>query len=128
MHKSRLAAFVIDSRVADLGEAARFWSGALGYAVRPSDPAWAERYAYLESPGQEPMLLLQKVEHDSRIHLDIETDDIPAEVARLSALGATVVKELERWTVMEAPIGHRFCVVRPQRGDFAESDEVNTWE
>lgn len=64
---------------------------------------------------------VQKVAHEPRVHLDIESDDIDAEVARLSALGA---RELERphggrWVVMEAPTGHRFCVVRPQGGGDA---------
>ena len=58
---------------------------------------------------------LQRVEHESRVHIDIETDDIPAEVARLEALGAVVVDRLERWVVMQAPTGQRFCVVRVQR-------------
>lgn len=118
MHKSRLAAFVIDCRVDDLPHAAEFWSKALGYAALTPDAQWAERYRYLDGPPGEPKLLLQKVDHPSRIHLDIETNDIPAEVKRLEALGAKVVQVLERWTVMEAPTGHRFCVVRPQRPDF----------
>ncbi len=58
---------------------------------------------------------MQRVDHPSRVHLDIETDDIAAEVARL-----------ERWTVMEAPSGQRFCVVNPQRPDFAEG--ANSWD
>jgi hypothetical protein len=55
------------------------------------------------------------VDHESRVHIDIETDDIPAEVARLEQLGASVVDRLERWVVMRAPSGQRFCVVRVQR-------------
>jgi hypothetical protein len=59
------------------------------------------------------------------VHLDIETDDIPAEVARLEKLGATVDKRLERWVVMRAPSGQRFCVVRVQRDGFSE--DANSW-
>jgi hypothetical protein len=59
------------------------------------------------------------------MHLDIETDDIPAEVARLEKLGATVDKQMERWVVMRAPSGQRFCVVRVQRDGF-EADAI-TW-
>jgi hypothetical protein len=33
------------------------------------------------------------VNHPSRIHLDIETDNIDAEVGRLKKLGATVFKK-----------------------------------
>jgi len=55
------------------------------------------------------------VRHESRVHIDIEADDIDAEVARLTGLGATVVERLERWVVMQAPTGQRFCIVRVQR-------------
>lgn len=127
MHKSRLAAFVFDSKVEDIQQAGEFWSQALGYQQLPSDPEWAERYLYLDSPSPEPKLLLQKVEHSSHIHLDIETDNVMAEVARLSSLGAIVVKQMPRWTVMQAPTGHRFCVVMPQRDDFAQSPDVKIW-
>ena len=118
MHKRRLAGYVIDCRTEDLKGAADFWSKALGYPALAPDPKYADRYRALDGPPGEPKLLLQKVDHPSRIHLDIETNDIPAEVKRLEALGAKVVQVLERWTVMEAPTGHRFCVVRPQRPDF----------
>jgi predicted enzyme related to lactoylglutathione lyase len=127
MHKSRLAAFVLDSQVEDIQQASQFWSQALGYPLQASDPDWAERYAYLDNPATEPKLLLQKVQHPSHIHLDIETDDIAAEVRRLCQLGAVVVKQLPRWTVMQAPTGHRFCVVMPQRADFALSPDVKSW-
>ena len=73
-------------------------------------------------------ILIQKVEHESRVHLDIETDNIAAEVDRLSTLGAKVVKTLERWVVMEAPTGHRFCVVHPQRPEFEKAQNTNLWD
>lgn len=66
------------------------------------------------------------MDHSSRVHLDIETDDIDAEVARLEGLGATRVRKVRSFWVMEAPTGHRFCVVRPQREDFDE--KANAWE
>jgi hypothetical protein len=69
---------------------------------------------------------VQKVEHPSRVHLDIETDDIEAEATRLEGLGAKKVTRFPRWWVMEAPTGQRFCVVRPQREDFA--DHANVWK
>jgi hypothetical protein len=72
-------------------------------------------YRMLETPPDEPIVEIQRVEHESRVHIDIETDDIPAEVARLEKLGARVASQRERWVVMEAPTGQRFCVVRVQR-------------
>jgi hypothetical protein len=116
MHKSRLATFVIDCRTPDVDEAARFWSAALGRSVNTPDDDPA--YRALSGTAEEPMLLVQKVDHESRIHLDIETNDQEAEVKRLEALGAKRVAFVKRWWVMEAPTGQRFCVVRPQRGDF----------
>jgi predicted enzyme related to lactoylglutathione lyase len=117
MHKSRLAGLVIDCRVNDLDRAARFWSEALGYHVVPdSDP----KYVKLETPEGEIVMLLQQVDHESRVHLDIETDDKEAEAARLEALGAKRIAAVKTWIVMEAPTGHRFCIVNPQRPDFSE--------
>ena len=69
----------------------------------------------LETPPDEISVQIQRVEHESRVHIDIETDDIAAEVARLEKLGATVDQRLERWVVMRAPSGQRFCIVRVQR-------------
>jgi Glyoxalase-like domain len=69
----------------------------------------------------DPVVQIQRVEHESRVPLDIEIDDIPAEVARLEQLGARVVERLERWVVMQAPTGQRFCVVRVERPGFPKN-------
>jgi hypothetical protein len=61
---------------------------------------------------------VQRVDHDSRVHLDIETDDIDAEVARLEELGARRVQRTKSWWVMAAPTGQRFCVVARSAADF----------
>jgi predicted enzyme related to lactoylglutathione lyase len=122
MHRSRLSTFVIDCNAADLDEAARFWSEALGRAVGDAgDPG----YRALHASPEEPLLLVQKVTHDSRIHLDIEADDLEAEARRLEALGARRVAFVKRWWVMEAPSGQRFCIVNPQRGPLP--DDANQW-
>jgi len=114
MHKSRLAAFVIDSKT-DAATAAEFWSAALRRKVLPvEDPD--DKYRTLEATADEPMILIQEVGHEPRVHLDIEADDLEAEVTRLEALGARRVEFVKRWWVMEAPTGQRFCVVNPQRG------------
>ena len=75
----------------------------------------------LETPPDEPIVQIQRVEHESRVHIDIETDDIPAEVGRLEALGAQVVDRLDRWVVMQAPTEQRFCVVQVQRPGFPKN-------
>lgn len=118
MHHSRLCALLIDCRTADVDQAARFWAAALGRAVDPDHAHSRGNYRMLETPPGEPIVEIQRVEHESRVHLDIETDDIPAEVARLEALGARVERRLERWVVMQAPTGQRYCVVQVQRPGF----------
>ncbi|WP_049621080.1 VOC family protein [Frateuria defendens] len=127
MHHSRLVALVLDCRADDLADATRFWSAALGKPVASADQDGDGRYAELATAADEPLILLQKVAHDSRVHLDIETDDLEAEAARLERLGARRVAFVrERWWVMEAPSGHRFCVVKPQRAAFGP--HLNRWE
>ena len=125
MHKSRLAGFIIDCRTDDLDAAARFWSAALGLGVRPGPPQDA-LYRALDPAPDQPHVEVQSVAHESRVHLDIEADDIEAEVRRLEKLGARRIGAVKSWFVMEAPSGQRFCVVRPQRPDFAA--KANTWK
>ena len=100
MHHSRLCALLIDCKAPDVDEAAQFWSRALGRAVDPDHPGTRGNYVMLETPPDEPIVQIQRVDHESRVHIDIETDDIPAEVARLEKLGATIAVRLERWVVM----------------------------
>lgn len=125
MHKSRLAALVIDCLTEDLDRDAAFWGRALGHEVLSSGKPEDRNYRKLDAPDPEPQMLIQKVDHASRVHLDIETDDIEAEVERLEGLGAKRIERVRDWWVMEAPSGHRFCVVPPQRPDFAE--HANRW-
>jgi hypothetical protein len=118
MHHSRLCAVLIDCKTEDVDAAASFWGAALGRPVDPAHPGSRGNYRMLATPPDEPIVEIQRVDHESRVHLDIETDDIPAEVARLERLGATVAERLARWVVMQAPTGQRFCVVRAQRPGF----------
>ncbi|MBQ4854752.1 VOC family protein [Rhodanobacter sp. B2A1Ga4] len=127
MHHSRLCTLVIDCQVDDLAPATRFWSLALGKPIASVDQDGDGKYAELQTAADEPIILLQKVDHASRVHLDIETDDLDAEVDRLERLGARRIAFVrERWWVLEAPSGHRFCVVRPQRKAFGP--HLNTWD
>src|SRR5882762_4431973 len=126
MHHSRLCAVLIDCRTSDVDEAARFWGSALGRPMDPEHPGSGGNYRMLETLQDEPIVQIQRVEHESRVHLDIETDDIPGEVVRLENLGATVVSRLERWVVTQAPTGQRFCVVRVQRPGFPKN--ANRWD
>ena len=123
MHRSRLSTFVIDCKTKDVEEAARFWSAALGRKVMSTQPD--PGYLELESRETEAMVQVQSVDHESRIHLDIESDDLEAEVRRLEALGAKRVAFVKRWWVLQAPTGQRFCVINPQRGPL--QGRANEW-
>ncbi|MGA3158653.1 MAG: VOC family protein [Steroidobacteraceae bacterium] len=121
MHRSKLAGFIIDCQTTEVAAAADFWSRALGMKqteVAPEAPA--TRYRQLRDAHLDLNIEVQAVEHPSRVHLDIETDDIEAEVRRLEALGARRIAPVHTWWVMEAPTGQRFCVVRVQTAHFTE--------
>ena len=124
MHKSRLAGFIVDCKTDDLGSAASFWSGALGMETRQLPGAEGDKYMQLVDPSDRLHVEVQLVSHPSRVHLDIESDDVEAEVRRLEALGAKRVQQVRTWWVMEAPTGHRFCVVRAQGDAFAKQARI----
>ncbi|NIR29909.1 MAG: VOC family protein [Gammaproteobacteria bacterium] len=126
MHHSRLCGFIIDCRTDDLQREAKFWSEALGFGVhRSSDPDDAN-YLLLDAASRDLEVELQQVAHASRVHLDIEADDVEAEVHRLEKLGAKRLQQVRTWWVMEAPSGHRFCVVPARSAHFSAS--ANEWD
>ena len=119
MHHSRLCAIGIDAP-ADVADAtASFWSGALTPSPTPHE-GFAASDPYMEAGaiGDREVFVQRIGEGPARVHLDIETDDVDAEVARLEALGATKVEQIKTWWVMRDPAGQLFCVVRPQTPDF----------
>lgn len=126
MHRSQLAGFIIDCNTPDLERAAQFWSEALGYPLRKAEEEASSKYREMLTGPDGLHLEVQSVEHESRLHLDIETDNVEAEVKRLEALGARRIRQIRTWWVMEAPTGQRFCVVRPQRDNFTAT--ANTWK
>jgi predicted enzyme related to lactoylglutathione lyase len=120
-HRSRLASLVIDCKTDDLAGAAAFWAAALGTRAEPAEAS------YMRLGSDDGITVeVQTVDHPSRAHLDIESDDIPAEVARLERLGARKVAAIRTWVVMEAPTGQRFCIIRAQTDRFAA--HARTWE
>ncbi len=126
MHRSRLGGLIIDCQTDDLDIATEFWTNALGRETEPSSRPEDKEYVLLQTRPDEPDIELQRVKHPSRVHIDIETDDIEAEVSRLETLGAKRVKSVRDWWVMEAPTGHRFCVVNAQKSSFKHS--ANEWD
>lgn len=123
MHRSKLAGFIIDCQTQNLDAAANFWSGALGLPLREDDDPG---YRLLQNAPGDLHVEVQAVQHASRVHLDIESDDLEAEARRLEALGAKRIGPIKSWIVMEAPTGQRFCIVRPQSKDFSMT--ANVWK
>ena len=117
-HESRIGAVCIDCEIDDLTEAVAFWSAALGREGKIDERG---KYAVFDDHRGYPKVLLQAVDHPPRVHLDIEATDKEAEVARMEAIGARVVERVRSWIVMEAPTGHRFCIVDPQGDDWPEA-------
>jgi predicted enzyme related to lactoylglutathione lyase len=119
-HRSRVAHFVVD--VGDLKRGTGFWVAALGATEEPLNPDSRKVYRRLRLPDAPIRVLLQLTadprSHKERMHLDLETDDVEAEVRRLEALGAT------RWNhqqerghdfwVMRDPWGNEFCVLQTE--------------
>jgi hypothetical protein len=89
---SRLCAVLIDCKTSDANQAARVLSEAAGSARRPRPSEQPRQLPHAGDPPDEPIVEIQRVDHESRVHRDTETDDIPAEVGRL-----------ERWVVTQAP-------------------------
>jgi len=115
-HKSRLCGFIIDCGGERLDESAAFWSGALGMPTVASDRPEDGGYCLLDARNRDLDVEVQQVRHPSGVHLDIETDDVEAEVCRLESLGAIRVRQVRDWWVLKAPTGQRFCVVPASRG------------
>jgi len=128
MHRSRLYGVFVDSPFEHADAAMTFWPSALGAsdirAATPGDP-------YTALHGVLPTGLtfeVQAVDDAARYHLDIETDDVEAEVARLTALGAVEHQRQPSWVIMKAPGGHLFCVVPVQSGQDAFHAAANVWD
>ena len=98
MHKSRLAT-IVNCQTQDLDAAASFWSVALGRTANTVQSPDSGNYRELEGPPEDVTVVVQSVQHPSRVHIDIETDDIEAEVLRLESLGAKRVAQVKSWWV-----------------------------
>ena len=123
MHRSRLCAIMIDCPPETMAASTRFWSAALGAIPIHSGDA-TDPYVALDGALGELRLELQQVDDQPRIHLDIETDDVEAEVRRLEQAGAQRHAQIESWWVLRDPSGHLFCVVPPQSADFEQTARV----
>ena len=125
-HRSRLTAVLVDVPEADHERTAAFWSAALGKPGKTYEK-FPEYVAFEEvTPGIE-FMVQRTPDPGPRVHLDLETDDVEAEVARLTALGAEQVARHHSWVVMKDPAGAVFCVVEIQNKDMFEK-HATTWD
>ena len=125
-HYSRLSVIVIDASPADHDQELAFWQAATGVSLAPN-PRFPE-YHSAALPASGSRLLIQRLgAGPSRIHLDIHTDDLAAEVARLERLGAERLERVEFWQVMRDPAGLVFCVVEAPPGKLTEAN-ASRWE
>lgn len=115
MHRSRLAIVLIDHPEETHDASLAFWAGATGRTPEATEP-----YHSLGTFADGITVATQRVSAGSppRVHLDIETDDVEAEVARLEGLGARRLRqEGDVWQLLD-PGGVVFCVVPVENPDF----------
>jgi hypothetical protein len=124
MHRSRLSTLLIDTPVAEAPAAAAFWSAALAAPARPVPGE--EQYTSLVGAFPEMVVAVQAVDDPPRYHLDIETDDVEAETARLIGLGAVLLRQWLECRILRAPGGHLLCVI-PQHSESFER-LAHTWD
>jgi hypothetical protein len=124
MHRSRIGVILIDHS-ARHDEARAFWARATAATPDYSD---GPDFTVLGRAGTLELAMQRTGEGTpGRVHLDIETDDVAAEVARVVGLGARVVEEKDEHVILEDPAGLVFCVVPVQTGPHFEAD-ATVWE
>ena len=125
-HRSRLTAVLVDVPTDDLDQTASFWTAALGQEPKTFDKLPEYRVYGEVTPGIE-FMVQGTGDAGPRVHFDIETDDVEAEVARLKGLGASEVGRHHTWVIMRDPAGTVFCVVEIQVKAMFDQ-HATTWD
>jgi hypothetical protein len=126
VHRSRLSTILIDVPTGEAPGAAAFWSGALGVPARPVPDE--EQFTSLPEAVPGLTLAVQAVDDQARYHVDIETDDVEAETARLLALGAVAVDQWLECRILRAPGGHLLCVIPRHSDPETFERHARVWE
>jgi predicted enzyme related to lactoylglutathione lyase len=126
-HHSAIRVIVIDVPEDDHDRELAFWQGAIGKELRH-----IERYPEFHGarlPHEEQLgLLVQRLgEGQPRVHLDIHTTDVAAEVDRLEKLGASQERQVHDWTIMRDPAGLPFCVIPAREGEL-DDENAQRWD
>ena len=125
-HYSRLSKIVIDVPAADHDRELAFWSAAAGQPLTRFDTHPEYHGAPLH--GTDFGLLIQRLgDGPGRVHLDIHTDDLAAEIARLEELGAERVQQAHSWWILRDPAGLLFCVIPEPAGSLNDSN-AQRWD
>jgi Glyoxalase-like domain len=125
-HYSRLAKAVIDVPAAEHDAELAFWSAAIGQPMIKGERY--PEYHTITLHGADFWLLVQQLGGGAaRVHLDIHTDDLAAELARLEKLGAERVQQVHDWWVLRDPAGLLFCVVPEPPGELSDSN-AQRWD
>jgi len=125
MHRRRLSTLLIDAPADRAGASAAFWAAALG--VPTDSPPGEPQFHTLQGCLPDLVVSVQAVHDAARYHVDIETDDVAAEVQRLTELGAVEVGSWEGCHTLEVPGGHLLCVI-PLHSDPATFARLaRTW-
>jgi Glyoxalase-like domain len=125
-HYSRVYKIVIDVPGGEHDRELAFWDAATGSPLGRFDRH--PEYHGTELPGSDLWLLVQRLDDGpGRVHLDIHTDDLDAEVARLEKLGAERVQQVHGWWVMRDPAGLLFCVL-PSRPGSLDGTNAQRWD
>ncbi|MDR2983530.1 MAG: glyoxalase/bleomycin resistance/dioxygenase family protein [Nocardiopsaceae bacterium] len=125
-HYSRLCKIVIDVPQEVHGQELAFWQAATGQEMRQPDQY--PEYHGAQLPGQEVGLIIQRIGGgQSRVHVDIHTDDMEAEISRLEALGAKREFKAHTWWVMSDPAGLLFCVIPDKPGSLHDRN-AQRWD
>jgi hypothetical protein len=125
MHRSRVSTLLIDAPADQAAASAAFWSAALG--VPHSSPPGEPQFRTLHGGVPNLVLAVQAVDDAPRYHLDIETDDVAAEVQRLTGLGAAERSTWQGCHTLVVPGGHLVCVIPVHSDPDVFASLATTW-
>lgn len=110
-HRSRLVQVCIDAPGAAHDLEVEFWRALLGGRwVAASSPEFSGKWH--DDAGSPVQLLFQRLDEPRgrvRAHLDLGTDDLDADAARLRSLGAHDLGPGRGWHAFLDPVGLAFC-------------------
>jgi hypothetical protein len=125
-HYSKLSMIVMDVPADQDEDEIAFWQAATGRPLRQIKKH-PEYHGAMLADGHMGLLVQRLNDGPARVHVDIKTDDMAAEVTRLEALGAERVREFDTWWVMRDPAGLLFCVVAEPAGSLDDSN-AHRWD